>query len=183
MSQDFIADLLNALSRVATPDADRMKEILILSGMPENTEKLRYLSFNREAVAKAGRTLEFSAVAVINNREAGRWRLEGFWKKTSQFIFSSRWTRNPLDFFMNNLRCDSEMMNILASAEGNYTLLGILEEVKTPGSGLFKRKIRFVRPVVATPGLKAGELETTSAFEEANEIRKTKIPGASLYRK
>ncbi len=183
MSQDFITDLLDALSRVASPDADRMKEILILSGMPEKTENLRYLSFNREAVSTGDRSLEFSAGGVINNREAGRWRLEGFWKKASRILFGSSWTRNPLDFFLNNLRCNDEMMKILGAAEGAYTLLGILEEVKKPGSGLFRRKIRFVRPVVAISGLQNGELEKVSAFEKSNEIRKTAIPGASLYRK
>lgn len=183
MSQDFIDDLLAALSRVATPDAARLKEVLILSGMPERTENLRYLSFNREKVVDGGRDLEFSAVAIINNRQADHWRLGGYWKKASQLVFGSKWTRNPLDFFLNNLRCNDEMMDILASSTGNYTLLGLLEEVKKPASGLLKLKFRCVRPVVAVPGLKVESLEKVAAFEKSNEIRKKRIPGVSLYRR
>ncbi len=183
MSQDFINDLLHALSRVATPDADRLKEVLILSGMPERTENLRYLGYNREEITEGGRTLEFSAVALINNRVAARWKLDGFWRKASRIIFGSKWTRNPLDFFLNNLRCDPDMIELLTSAEGNYTLLGLLEEVKKPTNGLFRFKFRCVRPVVATAGVAPEKLGRMADFEKSNEIRKIRIPWFTLYRK
>ena len=183
MSPDFIQDLLQALTRVLTPDGALLKEVLIVSGMPEGTENLRYLGFNRQVVKENGRTLEFSAVAVINNRRAGRWKLAGRRKKLSQIVFHTRWTRNPLDLFLNNLRCDEPMMDLLGSAAGRYTLLGILTVDEIRGRGLLKRRFRSVRPVVAVAGVDEKALETIIGFEKANEIKKVRVRGLPLYRK
>ncbi len=138
MNHDFIDDLLDALNRVMTPDVPVLKEILIVCGMPEKTASLRYLSLNRQGWNKENRSFEFSAVAVINNRRATRWRLEGYHKKLSQIVFNNRWTRNSLDLFTNNLRCNPEMVDILSAANGNYTLLGILKMKETRETRFFK---------------------------------------------
>lgn len=183
MSHDFIGDLLNALTRVLAPDAARLKEILILSGMPEETDNLRYLGFNRQVVKQDSRTLEFSAVAVINNRRAARWRLRGVAQKLSRMVFHPRWTRNPLNLFLHRLRCDPTVMDLLASAGGDYTLLGILTTSETLGRGLFKRHYRSIRPVVAVTGLDAAGVEALAAFEERNEIRQVKLRGLPYYRR
>ena len=183
MSMDFIQDLLQALTRVLTPNEALLKEVLIVSGMPEGSENLRYLGFNRQVTEENGRRLEFSAVAVLNNRRAGRWKLSGRRRKLSQIVFNTRWTRNPLDLFLNNLRCDETLMNTLASAPGNYTLLGILTVNEIQGRGLLKRRLRSVRPVVVVPGLDGEALETIVAFEKANEINRTRLRGLPLYRK
>ena len=90
MSHDFIEDLRHALNRVVTADISKLKEILIISGMPEETENLRYMSFNRQIITEENRTMEFSAVAVINNRRAVHWRLEGYKKKISYDRFQSQ---------------------------------------------------------------------------------------------
>ena len=111
MGRDFIDDLLQALERVIPPDHKGLKEVLIVSGMPEATENLRYLSFNRQMVDEGDRCLEFSAVAVINNRRIPQWRLAGFRMQLSRLIFSAKWTRNPLDLFLNNLRCNEMLMD------------------------------------------------------------------------
>ena len=183
MSMDFIQDLLDALRRVLRPDEALLKEVLIVSGMPEGSENLRYLGFNRQVVEEDGRKLEFSAVAVINNRRAARWKLSGRRRKLSQLVFNSRWTRNPLDLFLSSLRCDEGMMDLLASAGGSYTLLGILTIHEVQGRGLLKRRLRRVRPVVAVAGLAGPDLETIEAFENANEIKRIRLRGLPLYRK
>lgn len=176
MRHDFIEDLLHALNRVIDPNISQLREILIISGMPEKTENLRYLSFNRQVISKADRTLQFSAVAVINNRRVDQWRLEGHWQKLSQVIFSTRWTRNPLDLFINNIRCHRRLMDLLASCPMNYTLLGILDVTETTGAGLSRRRHRSVRPVLAVPGIDPDALTTVTAFESANEVRRRKLP-------
>lgn len=183
MSHDFIGDLLNALTRVLSPDAARLKEVLILSGMPEEAENLRYLGFNRQVVNQDGRRLEFSAVAVVNNRRIAHWRLSGVAQTLSQMVFHPRWTRNPLNLFLNSLRCDPPMMDLLASAGGDYTLIGILTVTETTGRGLFKRHHRSVRPVVAVTDIPAAELETVVAFENRNEVRQVKVRGLPVYRR
>jgi hypothetical protein len=181
MSHDFIGDLLNALTRVLSPEVARLKEVLILSGMPEETDNLRYLGFNRQVVKQDGRTLEFSAVAVVNNRRAAQWRLTGVAQKLSRMVFHPRWTHNPLNLFLHRLRCDPTVMDLLASAGGDYTLLGILTTNETLGRGLFKRHYRSIRPVVAVTGLDAAGVEALSAFEAQNEIRQVKLRGLPHY--
>jgi len=183
MGHDFICDLLDALNRVVNLDSTLIKDVLIISGLPAKTENLHYLSFNHQVIDRQDSVMEFSAVAVINNRRAEKFRLEGYQKKLSQIVFSTRWTRNPLDLFLNNLRGHPAMMDLLASASANFTLMGILQVDEIEGAGLFKRSVRRVRPIIAIPGIDSDELETVVAFETGNEIRKTNIRGLSLSRK
>jgi hypothetical protein len=183
MSNNFINDLIGALNRIVTPDIALLKEILIVGGMPEKTENLRYLSFNRYVHTKENKTIEFSAVAVLNNRRIEHWRLEGYHKKISQIVFSTRWTRNPLDLFLNNLRCDPGLMDIIGSASAHFSLLGILQVDEVDNTGFLKRDVRTVRPVVVIPGLKEDDLKKVIEFETGNEIVKSKVRGILVYRK
>ena len=183
MSADFIDDLLKALERVGPLDSVSLKEILILCGMPESTQNLRYLNYNRQKVAESAHNSSYSAVAVLNNRRAHHWQLHGYTKKLSRIVFSTKWTRNPLDLFLNNLRCNPLVMEILASAEANFTLLGLLQIDDIQGSGILKRRLRYVRPVVTVPGLDPPELQEVVAFEKANVIKKARVKGIALYRK
>ena len=177
MKRDYIDDLIQAVTRVVTPNAPLLKEVLVIGGMPEPTQNLRYLSYNRHTTLERGRSCEFSAVAVINNRRAKGWQLSGTSKKISRWVFSTRWTRNPLDLFLNNLRCDPAVMAALAGAAGNYTLLGILTRSDSNRTG------QYICPVVAVPGIEGEGLETIQAFDAANQIRKSGIIGLQLYRK
>jgi hypothetical protein len=183
MGHDFICDLLDALNRVVNLDSAQIKDVLIVSGLPAQTENLHYLSYNHQVIDGKDSLMEFSAVAVINNRRADKFRLEGYQKKLSQIVFSARWTRNPLDLFLNSLRCHPAMMDLLASASANFTLMGIVQVDEIEGAGLFKRNIRRVRPIIAIPGIDSDALKTVVAFETGNEIRKTNIRGVSLSRK
>ncbi len=183
MSKNFINDLTTALNRVISPDEKLLKEILIVGGMPEKTEKLRYLSFNRQVLREEDRTLEFSAVATLNNRLAHQWKLEGYHKKVSQIVFSNRWTRNPLDLFLNAIRCDSGIVDIISASSASYTLLGILKIEETVKSGVVKRLVRRIRPVIAIPDLNPQDLERIAEFERRNEIAKSSIKGVGYYRK
>jgi hypothetical protein len=183
MGHDFIRDLLDALNRVVNLDSALIKDVLIVSGLPAKTENLHYLSYNHQVIDGKDSVMEFSAVAVINNRRAEKFRLEGYQKKLSQIVFSTRWTRNPLDLFLNSLRCHPAMMDLLASSSANFTLMGILQVDEIEGAGLFKRSIRRVRPIIAIPGIDSDDLQTVVAFEAGTEIRKTNIKGLSLSRK
>jgi hypothetical protein len=183
MGHDFICDLVDALNRVGNLDTALIKDVLIVSGLPAKTENLHYLSYNRQVIEGKNCVMEFSAVAVINNRRAQKLLLEGYQKQLSQIVFSTRWTRNPLDLFLNNLRCHPAMMDLLASAPADFTLMGILQVDEIEGVGLFKRRIRRVRPVIAVPGIDSEALKSVAAFESSNEIRKTHIGGFSLSRR
>jgi len=172
MAQDFINDLLNALQRVVRPDPGQLREILIVCGMPEQTQNLRYLNYNNQVLEDSGRRTTFSAVAVINNRRTDSWRLVGYRKSISRWVFHRCWTRSPVDFFLNNLRSNPEMMRLLGTAPSAYTLLGMLQIQETRGAGHLKRGLLRIRPVVAVPGISDNDAEKVTAFEEVNEIRK-----------
>lgn len=172
MSADFIDDLLKAVERVFPPDKTALKEVLIISGMPDDTQNLRYLGFNRQVTQADGVRKSFSAVALINNRRAEQWRLKGHLQKISQLVLNPRWTRSESDLFINALRCSPDVMDVLASVGAAYSLLGILEVEDRADSGIFRRWSRLIRPVLAVPGLDARQAEVVAAFENLNEIRK-----------
>ena len=183
MHNDFIDDLIAAVTRVVTPNAPLLKDVLVIGGMPESTQNLRYLSYNRHTTMEQGCACEFSAVAVINNRRAMEWQLSGYQNKISRLVFSTRWTRNPLDLFLNNLRCDPAVMAVLSGATVNYTLLGILTTTEFDGAGLTQKRAQYICPVVAVPGLDSRKLAVVQAFETANQIKRTGMIGVQLYRK
>ena len=183
MSHDLICDLLDALDRVESLDAAQVRDVLIVSGLPGETENLRYLGYNHQVFDGRDCVMTYSAVAVINNRRAEKYRLEGRRKKLSELVFNTRWTRNPLDLFLNRLRCHGAMMDLLVSAATDFTLVGILQVDRVDGTGLLKRKVRCVRPLIAIPGIDSGAMGTVATFETENEIRKSKIGGLSLSRK
>lgn len=183
MHDDYIDHLIGAVKRVVTPNVSLLKEVLVIGGMPEATQNLRYLSYNRHTTTEQGREYEFSAVAVINNRRATEWRLSGYPKKISQLIFSTQWTRNPLDLFLNNLRCNTAVMAVLADAPSDYTLLGILTTTQLDHAGMARRRSQYICPVVAVPGIDIAKLAVLQTFETANQIKKTGLIGVRIYRK
>ncbi len=183
MKSNYIDDLIRAVARVVVPNVPLLKEVLVIGGMPERTQNLQYLSYNRNTTIAKGRSLEFSAVAVLNNRRADEWRLTGYSQKISRWVFSNRWTRNPLDLFINNLRCDHAVMTVLDRAVGNYTLLGILSVTDLQASGLIHRRGQYICPVVAIPDVDVDDLKTIQAFEANNKIKKAGLIGLHVYHK
>jgi hypothetical protein len=183
LRNNYIDDLIHSVTRVVKPNVSLLKDVLVIGGMPDKTQNLQYLSYNRDTTLSRGLSCEFSAVAVINNRRAAEWQLTGYPKKISRWVFNTRWARNPLDLFLNNLRCNSSVISVLAGATSNYTLLGILTETDLHGSGLTNRRAQYICPVVAVPGVEANALHTIQAFESANQIKKSGIIGFELYRK
>jgi hypothetical protein len=172
MARDFIDDLLDALQRVVQPDPGQLREILIVCGMPERTQNLRYLNYNSQVLEDSGRRTTFSALAVINNRRVDTWRLVGYRRSLSRWVFHRCWTPSPMDYFLNNLRSNPEMMQLLGTASSAYTLLGMLQIQETLGAGHLKGGLHRIRPVVAVPGMSDADAEKVNAFEEVNEIRK-----------
>ena len=160
LKNNYIDDLIHSVTRVVEPNVPLLKDVLVIGGMPDKTQNLQYLSYNRDTTLCRGLSCEFSAVAVINNRRAAEWRLTGYSKKVSRWVFNTRWARNPLDLLLNNLT-----------------------ETDLHGSGLTNRRAQYICPVVAVPGIGANALHTIQAFESANQIKKSGIIGFEFYRK
>ena len=175
MHHDFIDDLLATLNRVTKPDSDRLRDLLIFNGMPEETQNIRYLSYNRQNVDEGGQSLAFSVAAVINNRRMAKWRLTGYREKLGQLVFNPRWTRSPLDLFLIRLRCYPAVVDILDTAAARYSLVGILQIEDQRAGGLSFRKRYRLRPVVGVPGIDDAAQATIEAFEKANEIQRRRM--------
>lgn len=171
MHHDFIDDLLDALNRIIQPEKDRLRDLLIFNGLPEETQNLRYLSYNRQVAREGERKFFFSAAAMINNRRVGHWRLTGYREKLSQIVFNPHWTKSPLDLFLIRLRGEAAVMDILDAAVARYTLVGILYIEERLPSRLLSRKRYRCRPAVIVPSVDAGAQATIEAFEKANEIK------------
>lgn len=175
MHHDFIDDLLEALNRVIQPDKDQLRDLLIFNGMPEDTQNIRYFSFNRQRLYDGERTLIFSVAAVINNRRIDRWRLAGYREKLSQIVFNPRWTKSPLDLFLIRLRCQPSVMDILENAAARFTLIGIMQ-IEGQQSGRWRRHKPYrLHPVLGLPGIDPADLTTIEAFEHANTIERNRI--------
>ncbi len=175
MHHDFIEDLLGALDRVIQPDRELLRDLLIFNGMPEDTQNLRYLSYNRQQFFEGDRTRCFSVAAVINNRRVAQWRLTGYREKLSQMVFNPRWTRSPLDLFLIRLRCQAEVMAILERAAARYTLVGIMQiEAHNDGRNWGSKRYQ-IHPVLGVPGIDASALATIETFERETQIERTRI--------
>lgn len=175
MHHDFIADLLETLTRVIQPDKDLLRDLLIFNGMPEETQNLRYLSYNRQRFNEGGRSLIFSVAAVINNHRIAQWRLTGYREKLSRIVFNPRWTRSPLDLFLIRLRCQPSVMDILETATARYTLVGIMQIEDRHSGGRHRHKRYRLHPVVSIPGIDAAALATIEAFEKETEISRNRL--------
>jgi hypothetical protein len=167
MHGDFIDELLGALHRIAPLGHERLKEVLILSGWPEETQNLRYLAYNRQVLVHGGANLEFSAVAVINTRRVASWRLVGWRRTVSRLVFHPLWAaRSPMDLLLNRLRGDAGMTDLMAASRRDFTLFGILRiEPSRPAAAAGE-----TRPVVALPGLDPEGLARVENFESQNRL-------------
>ncbi|MDJ0811621.1 MAG: hypothetical protein QNJ02_08275 [Desulfobacterales bacterium] len=175
MHHDFIEDLLEALDRVIQPDRELLRDLLIFNGMPEDTQNLRYLSYNRQQLFEGDQTRCFSVAAVINNRRAAQWRLTGYREKLSQIVFNSRWTRSPLDIFLIRLRCQAAVIDILETAAARYTLVGIMQIEAHRSDHKWGSKRYQIYPVLGVPGLDATALATIEAFEQSTQIERNRV--------
>ena len=175
MHHDFIDDLLGTLNRVIKPDRDRLRDILIFNGMPEETQNIRYLSYNQQRVDEGDQARIFSAAAVINNRRMAQWRLTGYREKLGRLVFNPRWTRSPLDLFLIRLRCDPAVLDILDAVAARYTLVGILQIQARRTGGLNIGKRCRLRPVVGVPGVGRSAQTVIEVYEKANEIQRNRV--------
>ena len=182
MSHYLINEMIRALYRVVEPDPAELTEVLVISGMPDKTQNIKYLAYNRHVVTHGNRMIEFSATAVINNRMTSTWRLDGYKRKLSRIVFNKQWTRNPLDIFINNIRCDHAVMDTLAWSAGPFTLFGIVNVSELSGNGLIKFEKTSIKPIIAAPGLEERALKIIVDFENRNTISKRNVRGFPLQR-
>lgn len=176
----MIDEVVAGLRRVVEPDHKLFEDVILHSGVPSKTQSLKYMRYNRQVVTQSDRTISLSVVALVNNRMARKFRLQGLKRRLSQKIFSL--SGSLMDRFINNLRCDDELTRLMASASGDFTAIGVLHVEEMDRAHLFKRKIHRIHPVIVIPGIDLQDLERVVEFERRNEVKKVRMRGLPLYR-
>ncbi len=177
----MIDELLVSLKRVVEPDIDLFKTVIKETGLPRDTQEMKYLQYNQQAVSQTDRTVLLSLVAMINNQTADRFQLRGVRKRLSQKLFSL--SKNLMDVFVNKIRCDEIIMGLMAGAKDGFSFVGMLQIDEIDRSKFLKKKLRRIRPVVLIPGVDSDQLKLIKTFESQNEVRKQKRFGLPLYKK
>ncbi len=177
----MIDELLVSLKRVVEPDIDLFKTVIKETGLPRDTQEMKYLQYNQQAVSQTDRTVLLSLVAMINNQTADRFQLRGVRKRLSRKLFS--FSKNLMDVFVNKIRCDEIIMGLMAGAKDGFSFVGMLQIDEIDRSKFLKKKLRRIRPVVLIPGVDSDQLKLIKTFESQNEVRKQKRFGLPLYKK
>jgi hypothetical protein len=173
--------LLDALEEVVQSDRGLLRAVIEESGVPEGNQRIRYLKFNRQRLRQKNRTITFSVVAVIHNRTMSKYRLRGIARRLSRRIFS--FSRNRMDVFLNNLRCDDRLPDQLERSSVPYSLFCMLQVDEVRPGRFFRRYYRRIRPAVIVCGLNPDERRRVEAFEEANEVLLAKRFGLPIYKR
>ena len=160
----------------------RLKEILILSGMPEKAENLKYLGFNCHIIESDDGSIEFSAIAVINNHRVDYWRLDGLHRRLNRFLIDKRVDAQSCGYFYQQSQVLTQNDEPAGRIQRCLHPLGMLRYQVAQVAGERKRKVRHVRPIIAVSGIDGVGAGMVAAFETANEIRTTKIKGLPFHR-
>ena len=173
--------LIQDIGRIIPPDTALFHEAVTIAGAPESTQSLRYLPFNRQVLADGDVTTSLSLVVLFNNLRMERFFLSGFRERISRPVF--KFSFNVMDRFIRAVRLDHRLLRIMATADGEFSIMGIVQRDEIRRKRFFKRRCRFLSPLLLIPVADAASREYLVAFERRQTIGKIKIPLLPLYRK
>lgn len=173
--------LIRDIERIIPPDATLFREAVIVAGAPEATQPLRYLPFNRQIHSAGDVTTTLSLVVLFNNLLMERFFLSGFRKRLSGLVF--KFSFNVMDRFIRAIRLDRRLLRTMATAGGEFSIMGIVQRDEIRRKRFFKRRFRFLYPLLLIPNTDEASRDYVIAFEKHQCIRKIKIPLIPLYRK
>ena len=117
---------------------------------------------------------------MLNNARMRRYQLKGIKKKISQKVFAL--TANMMDIFINNIRIEPRLIDIMTNSTGELSILGILQIDEISRAKLVSRRLRRIRPLMLIPGISDNDLQYVEAFETHNERQQIKRLGLPGYR-
>ena len=151
------------------------------AGAPEVTQPLRYLPFNRQIHTDGDVTTTLSLVVLFNNLRMERFFLRGFRERLSRLVF--KFSFNTMDRFIRAVRLDQQLLCMMATAAGEFSILGIVQRDEIHRKRFFKRRCRFLCPLLLIPITDAVSQGYVIEFQRRQTIGKIKIPLLPLYRK
>ena len=174
--------LIRDIERIIPPDTALFHEAVIIAGAPEATQSLNYLPFNRQVHADGDVTTTLSLVVLFNNLRMERFFLGGFRERISRPVF--KFSFNVMDRFIRAIRLDHRLLHIMATADGEFSIMGIVQRDEIQRKRFFKRRCRVPMPPAADSDRRPRQPATISIeFERRQTIEKIKIPLIPLYRK
>ena len=173
--------LIRDIERIIPPDTALFHEAVIIAGAPEATQSLHYLPFNRQVHADGDVTTTLSLVVLFNNLRMERFFLSGFREWISRLVF--KFSFNVMDRFIRAIRLDHRLLRIMASADGEFSIMGIVQRDEIQRKRFFKRRCRFLYPLLLIPITDPTSQDYLIEFERHQTIGKIKIPLIPLYRK
>jgi hypothetical protein len=172
--------LIRGIERILPPDMALFREAVMRVGAPEATQSLRYLPFNRQIHADGNVTTTLSLVVLFNNMRMERFFLGGFRERLSRLVF--KFSFNTMDRFVRAVRLDRRLLDIMATSDGEFSIMGIVQRDDIQRKRFFKRRCRYVYPLLLIPVTDAASQSYLMDFEKRQTIGKIKIPLLPLYR-
>jgi hypothetical protein len=172
--------LIRGIERILPPDMALFREAVMRVGAPEATQSLRYLPFNRQIHADGDVTTTLSLVVLFNNLRMERFFLGGFRERLSRLVF--KFSFNTMDRFVRAVRLDRRLLNIMATSDGEFSIMGIVQRDDIQRKRFIKRRCRYVYPLLLIPVTDAASQSYLMDFEKRQTIGKIKIPLLPLYR-
>lgn len=176
-----VKQLIECVERILPPDYTLFRKVLLEVCPMDSTQSIQYLPYNQQVAYDGNRTFTLSLVAALNNRRAHKYGHGGVCKSLSRLAFVG--TSNLMDTYINRIRCDEEIIDAMAAAKGDASVLGILQVDEIQRGRMIKKRLRSIRPLVLVPGVGDTTLRTILAFEERNEIAKKKVFGLPIYKR
>lgn len=173
--------LIRDIERLIPPDVPLFHEAVVKAGAPEATQPLRYLPFNRQVHRHGDMATSLSLVALFNNARMERYLLKGLRRRLSRWTFA--FSFNRMDRFVQAIRMDRQLLDIMGTADGEFSILGIVQLDETRRKRFFKRRFRFIFPLLLIPTTNSASRDYVIEFERRQTIGKIKIPLIPLYRK
>ena len=172
--------LIRDIERIIPPDTALFHEAVTIAGAPEATQSIHYLPFNRQVHADVDVTTTVSLVVLFNNLRMERFFLSGFRERISRPVF--KFSFNIMDRFIRAIRLDHRLLRIMATADGEFSIMGIVQRDEIQRKRFFKRRCRFLYPLLLIPITDPLSQAYLIGFERRQTIEKIKIPLVPLYR-
>ena len=172
--------LIRDIERIIPPDTALFHEAVIIAGAPEATQSMHYLPFNRQVHADGDATTTLSLVVLFNNLRMERFFLSGFREWISRLVF--KFSFNVMDRFIRAIRLDHRLLRIMSTADGEFSIMGIVQRDEIQRKRFFKKRCRFLYPLLLIPIADPLSQAYLIEFERRQTIGKIKIPLIPLYR-
>jgi len=179
-TSNLAARLIGSIERVLPPDAAMFHEAILQAGAPEPGQPLRYLPFNRQVHRDGDLTTTLSLVVLFNNLAMERLFLKGVRKKISRLVF--KFSFNHMDRFIRSVRLDWKLMQIMAAASGEFSIMGIAQHDEVQRKRFIRRRCRCIYPLLLIPTGDKASLDYILQFEKQQSLPKIKIPLLPMYR-